>query len=185
MKNIRYFSVDGEFSGLDHRKNSLLSIGIIEIKKDNGIFSLDYSSKFYLELKPSGEINEESMKINKLNLSSLEEFGVNSENAVREINKYLNLKSNDEAVFIAYCGVLDKIFIDQLYQDNYFKSSCFNYEIIEISSLAIGKLGLDWGFSEKELLTRLKLDDLIEEEKHNALCDSILQAKIFCNLLNN
>lgn len=178
---IRYFSVDEEFSGLDHRKNDLLSIGIIEIEKRGNKFYPMYNRKLYLELKPEKEANEESMAINKLNLDNLKKYGINKDNFVREVEKYLNLKNNDKAVFVAYCGVLDKIFFDQIYQDTN-SNNPFDYEIIEISSLAIGKLGFEWGFTEQDLLTKLGIPDT--NNKHNALDDAILQALEFCGIMN-
>ena len=180
----RYYSVDCEFSGLDHRENALLSIGIVEVEEKDSIWVPMYDRQFYIELKPYGLINEESMKINKLDVDNLEEYGSTKENAIKEMNKYLDLKENDVAVFIGYCGVLDKIFIDQMYQDKKHDTSPFNYEIIEISSLAMGKFGFKWGFNEKDLLKKLDLPELTEEEKHNALNDAILQALEFCGIMN-
>lgn len=179
----RYFSVDEEFSGLNHRKNSLLSIGMIEVTEVNGKFAPNYSRKFYIELKPEGEVDPNAMKINGLNIQNLQIYGVRKENAIREIRKYLDLKPNDTAVFVAYCGVLDKIYFDQIFQDC-LQQSPFHYEIIEIGSLAMGKLNLEWGFSEIELLEKLNLDELNEKQKHNALNDAILQAKEFCAIMN-
>lgn len=179
--SIRYFSIDEEFSGLDHRKNCLLSIGIIEVEKRNNKYYPMYNRKLYLELKPEGEANEEAMAINGLNLENLKNYGVNKANAIREINKYLKLGPNDQAVFIAYCGVLDKIYFDQIFQDEN-EENPFNYEIIEISSLAIGKLGFEWGFSEQDLLKKLNIPDT--DNKHNALDDAILQALEFCGIMN-
>ena len=178
---IRYFSVDEEFSGLDHRKNDLLSIGIIEVKFTGTQYVPMYNREFYIELKPEKDANEESMKINGLDLNKLKEYGSNKENAVRELNKYLDLADDDKAVFIGYCIVLDKIFLDQLYQDLDMNSP-FDYEVIDISSLAMGRLGLSWGYTEQELLQRLNLKDT--EDKHNALSDAILQAKEFCGIMS-
>ena len=106
---------------------------------------------------------------------------MNKENAVRELNKYLDLADDDKAVFVGYCIVLDKIFLDQLYQDLNMNSP-FDYEVIDISSLAIGRLGLSWGYTEQELLQRLNLKDT--DDKHNALSDAILQAKEFCGIMS-
>ena len=178
---IRYFSIDEEFSGLDHRKNDLLSVGMIEIEKKGNKFYPMYNRKLYLELKPEKEANEEAMAINKLNLNNLKMYGINKENFVREVKKYLDLKDGDKAVFIAYCGVLDKIFFDQIYQDINVENP-FDYEIIEISSLAIGKLGFEWGFTEKDLLNKLGIPDT--NNKHNALDDAVLQALEFCGIMN-
>jgi oligoribonuclease (3'-5' exoribonuclease) len=179
----KYFSVDCEFSGLNHRKNCLLSIGIVEIIKEDGLFKPLHNKKLYLELKPTGDIDPESMKINKLNIQHLSKYGINKDNAIREIKKFLNLNKDDTAIFIGYCNVLDKIFIDQLFQDCN-KKSPFHYETIEISSLAIGKLGLEWGFTEEELLNKLNLSDLPSNKKHKADEDAFLQAKEFCKIMN-
>ena len=178
---IRYFSVDEEFSGLNHLKNDLLSIGMVEIIHTS-LFKIDYMRKFYIELKPvHNEYDKESMKINGLNLDKLKEYGVSHENAVREIKKYMDLREDDTAVFVGYCTTLDKIFFDQLFLETNQKNP-FNYEVIDISSLGIGKLGLSWGYSEKELLSKLHIKDT--EDKHNALADAILQAQEFCALMN-
>lgn len=177
----RYFSIDCEFSGLNHRKNCLLSVGIIEIENKNGKYYPIYDRKFYIELKPDGEINKESMKINGLNIDNLMKYGVSKNNFIREVNKYLDLNKNDTAIFIGYCVVLDKIFIDQIYQDLELENP-FNYEVIDISSLAIGKLNLEWGYSEEELLNILGLENT--DSKHHALYDAILQAQEFCEIMN-
>lgn len=186
MGRKRYFSVDEEFSGLDHRKNCLLSIGMVEVEEEAdspGKWQVNHSREFYIELKPTGEVNEESMKINGLNLDNLKEYGVTKENAIREINKYLDLQPGDTAVFIAYCGVLDKIFFDQVFQDMG-KDSPFHYEIIEIGSLAMGKFGFEWGFTEQDLLDKIQIPELDPNEKHNALNDAVLQAMEFCGIMN-
>lgn len=178
---IRYFSVDEEFSGLNHLKNDLLSIGMVEIIHTS-LFKIDYTRKFYIELKPvHNEYDKESMKINGLNLDKLKEYGVSHENAVREIKKYMDLQEDDTAVFVGYCTTLDKIFFDQLFLETN-QENPFHYEVIDISSLGIGKLGLSWGYSEKELLSKLHIKDI--NDKHNALSDAILQAQEFCALMN-
>jgi len=178
---IRYFSVDEEFSGLNHLRNDLLSIGMVEITK-KGTFQIDYTRQFYLELKPiHNEYSKESMKVNGLNLENLKQYGVTYENAVREIKKYMNLQEDDIAVFVGYCTTLDKIYFDQLFLETNQKNP-FHYEVIDISSLGIGKLNLSWGYSEKELLSKLHIKDI--NDKHNALSDAILQAQEFCALMN-
>ena len=178
---IRYFSVDEEFSGLNHLKNDLLSIGMVEIVH-SGLFKIDYTRKFYIELKPvHEEYNKDSMNINGLDLNKLKKYGVSYENAVREIKKYMDLQEDDTAVFVGYCTTLDKIYFDQLFLETN-QENPFNYEVIDISSLGIGKLGLSWGYSEKELLSKLHIKDT--EDKHNALADAILQAQEFCALMN-
>ena len=180
----RYFSVDCEFSGLDHTKYDLISIGIVEVIKNNNKFEVDYTRKFYIELKPQHRnFDPESMKINGLDFDSLYRFGAGPIEACREINKFLDLKNDDTAVFIGYCGVLDKIYVDQLYL--YAKiENPFNYEIMEISSLAIGKIGFEFGFTVEELENKLNNEKMVSKTKHNALHDAEHQAEEFIKIMN-
>ena len=141
----RFFSIDCEFSGLDHTKYDLISVGIVEIQ--NNLIRRDRS--FYIEIKPQHRsFDGESMKINGLNFDNLYRFGTEPIKACQEITKFLDLKAGEIAIFIGYCLVLDKIYLDQLfYLAN--QESPFYYETIEISSLAIGKLDLPYGFTEE------------------------------------
>lgn len=180
----RYFSVDCEFTGLDHTKYDLASIGIIEISKDVNEYNLMEDRKFYIQLKPlHKEFNKDSMKINGLNFSDLYKYGAEPKQACKSIIEYLDLKEDDEAIFIGYCNVLDKIYTDQLFL-NANMDNPFHYETIEISSLAIGKLNLEWGFTESELENKLGIASMTEETKHNALEDAIHQGLEFVKLMN-
>lgn len=180
----RYFSIDCEFSGLDHTKYDLISIGIIEIEKHNNKFFSNKNRTFYLELKPlHKEFDPEAMKINGLNFANLYKYGSEPKEACRQIIKYLNLKESDTAVFIGYCNTLDKIYTDQLFLNAKIENP-FHYETIEISSLAIGRLNLEWGFEENELEKILNLNPMSNDKKHNAKEDAIHQAEEFCGIMN-
>lgn len=181
---IRYFSVDCEFTGLDHTKYDLASIGIIEVVKDSNEFKIDDERVFYLELKPlHNEFSPESMKINGLSFPNLYKFGSEPKEACRQLLKYLDLNEGDTAVFVGYCNTLDKIYMDQLFLNANVENP-FHYETIEISSLALGMLDLEWGFSESELEQKLSLSAMESDKKHNALQDAIHQANEFCRLMN-
>ena len=179
----RYFSIDCEFSGLDHTKYDLISIGIVEVVKQSHGFVIDKDRTLYLELKPlHREFDKDSMKINGLNFNKLYNFGLEPKKACTEINNFLSLKKDDTAIFIGYCGVLDKIYVDQLYLAANMKCP-FNYEIIEISSLAIGKIGFEFGFTEEDLEEKLEINKMDNNNKHNALQDAIHQAEEFCSIM--
>lgn len=179
----RYFSMDGEFSGLDHTKYDLVSIGLIEIIKEDK-YIVDYNRKFYLELKPQhNHFDKEAMEINGLSFANLYQYGSEPKEACRQIIKYLDLKKDDTAIFIGYCNTLDKIYTDQLFLLAGVKNP-FHYETIEISSIAIGKLGFEWGFSENELENKLGINKMSGNKKHDAQEDAIHQAEEFCSLMN-
>ena len=181
---IRYFSIDCEFTGLNHTKYDLASIGIVEVIKNGTEYTIDEERKFYLELKPlHSEFDPESMKINGLSFPNLYKYGSEPKEACRQILKYLDLNEGDTAVFVGYCLVLDKIYVDQLFLAAEVENP-FHYETIEISSLAIGKLGLEWGFTEATLEHQLCMQPMSDNTKHNALEDAIHQADEFCQIMN-
>ena len=181
---IRYFSVDCEFTGLDHTRYDLASIGIVEIVKYGEEFKVDNNREFYLELKPlHNEFDAESMKVNGLSFPNLYKFGSEPKEACRQILKYLDLREGDVAVFVGYCNTLDKIYTDQLFL-NAKVDNPFHYETIEISSLALGILDVEWGFTESELEQKLALKAMRSDMKHNALQDAIHQANQFCRLMS-
>ena len=86
-----------------------------------------------------------------------------------------------QAVFIAYCGGLDWSFVSKLFSECDLENP-FNYEFIEISSLAMGKLGLPWGFTEAELEERLGVEPM-GDDKHDALADAKHQLQLFHKLM--
>jgi hypothetical protein len=102
---------------------------------------------------------------------------------VKQVRKYLDLKQGDTAIFIGYCNTLDKIYTDQLFLLAGTENP-FHYETIEISSLAIGKLDLEWGFNESDLENAINLKPMSDDKKHDALEDAIHQAEEFCGLMN-
>lgn len=177
---VRHFCIDTKLSGLDYRRHCILSIGIIEIMYKENIYYPNHSRKLYLELKPQNTIDLLTINMHGLNINNLIEYGINTVNAVREINKYLDLHINDTAIFISYSTV-DKIFFDQLFYDcNHI--SPFDHNAININSLAIGKFHFDWDFTETQLLKILGLYDfnIINNNKNN----TILRAKEFCGIMN-
>lgn len=175
----RYFSVDCEFSGLNNLLYDLISIGIVEVENNK----IRNDRRFYLEIKPiHRRFDGQAMKVNGLNFDNLYRFGCEPIKACKEIVKFLDLKEDEVAVMIGYCGVLDKVFIDQLFY-NADMESPFHYEIIEISSLAIGKLGMEYGFSESDLEKKLLMKPMDNKHKHNALNDAVHQAEEYVRIM--
>lgn len=86
--------------------------------------------------------------------------------------------SNVEAVFVAYCGGMDWEFTSRLFAEAH-QPNPFNYEFVEISSLAIGRLNFPWGFTEAALEQHLCVASLLPELKHNALNDARHQLELF------
>lgn len=176
----RYLSLDAEFSGLSPWKHSLLSLGLVEV--DPVRWRVLADRQLYLELRPLTPYRDpEAMRINGLDWEHLRTQGLTPVAACHRIADWLDLRAGDDAVLVTYCGVLDKVFLDMVYEHAGL-SSPFHYELVELSSLAIGRLGLRWGFSEADLEQRLGLYPLATG-KHNALVDAHHQAEEFVALM--
>ncbi len=87
-----------------------------------------------------------------------------------------------QAVMVCYCGGLDWGFVTRAFAHCGLENP-FHYEFIEISSLAMGKLGLDYGFPESDLEEALGIDPMVEGTKHNALEDAKHQLDEFQALM--
>jgi hypothetical protein len=86
------------------------------------------------------------------------------------------------AVMVCYCGGLDFGFTTRAFAHCGMESP-FHYEFVEISSLAMGKLNLPWGFTGTELEDALGIPPMEEGTKHDALADALHQLKIFNKLM--
>ena len=86
------------------------------------------------------------------------------------------------AVMVCYCGGLDFGFVARSFAHCGLDNP-FHYEFVEISSLAMGTLGLPWGFKESELEVMLDIPPLEGGLKHNALEDAKHQLLEFQRLM--
>jgi hypothetical protein len=96
-----------------------------------------------------------------------------------DLGNYLDEKV--PAVMVTYCGGYDFAFLAKAF------SACglsnpFHYEMLDISPLAMGKLGLPWGFWASELEEKLGIEP--NENKHDALADAKHQLKLFETLMD-
>jgi hypothetical protein len=104
-------------------------------------------------------------------------------NSVSMLQEFVleNTPSKHVAVFVAYCGTYDWAFTDKLF-NLCGLTNPFHYEMLDISSFALGVLKLPWGFEEKEMLEILEMEP--NPNKHNAMADAEFQLEIFNRLRN-
>jgi len=86
------------------------------------------------------------------------------------------------AVMVTYCGGYDFAFLAKAF------STCglgnpFHYEMLDISPLAMGILGLPWGFTQRDLEAKLEVSS--NENKHDAVADARHQLELFKRLLQH
>ena len=94
-------------------------------------------------------------------------------------------KISGKAVFVGHNAVFDWSYISYYYERYYLRNP-FGYKAIELKSLAMGRLGIDWFETSKERLQDL-LPGIPPEDTslvHRADYDAHYQAQILCALLN-
>lgn len=170
---MKYISIDGEFSGLDHTKYELISIGMCDCS--------DLDDNFYIEIQPTKPMDPEATKIHKLSEQYLKENGKNRKTAAHLIHRWLSRRKTDQLIFVGYPVVLDWIFLDQLFKE-FGLENPFYYEQIDIHTMGLCLLNLEPGFGHELLRTKLKLGEM--KNKHNALADAKHQAEEFVALAN-
>lgn len=171
MKNV-YISMDGEFSGLDQTKNELISAGFVDC--------YDEKKQFYIEIKPTKEMDPEATKIHGLQKEYLLKNGLDKKDAAIKIRDWVKSLKADQVIFVGYPVTSDWVFLDLLFKESGIENP-FYYEPIDIHTLGVALLGFEPGFSHSKLRETLKLKK--QTSKHNALADAIHQAQEFVGLM--
>lgn len=167
----KFISMDGEFSGLDHTKYELISVGFCDC--DN------LEDDLYIEIQPTKPMDPSATAIHKLSEDYLKKHGSSKKQAAERIHRWLTRRKSDKLIFVGYPVVLDWIFLDQLFKEFELENP-FYYEQIDIHTLGVALLGMDPGFEHGELRRNLGLKQL--ENQHHALADAKQQAEEFIAL---
>ena len=167
-----YIVFDTETTGLDTKKDEILSIGAVKIRGDKILME----EKFDLFLKPIGKVNEESIKIHGIRNIDLEN-GLSPKDA---IDKFLHFIGNRPLV--GYYLEFDVAMINR-YVKPWLGIKLPNKQI-EVSGL----------YHDKKIKTipdgiiDLRFDTIMKElklpifGKHDAINDAIMTAMIFITL---
>ncbi len=165
---------DTETTGLNPKKDEILSIGAVKIR-DNTILT---SEKFELFLKPTREIDEESIKIHYIRNIDLQ----NGVEAKIAIEKFLNFIQN--STLVGYYLEFDVKMINR-----YLKPLLgikLPNKMIEVSQIYHKKKRR----SQPEGRIDLRFDSIMKDldlpifGKHDALSDAIMTALIYIKLNN-
>ncbi len=180
-----FISVDVEASGPLPGFFDLLSLGAVALERAGGIHQV-LGGGLYLELKPChGAFDPQAMAVNRLDLARLGREGLEQEEAARRIEHWLRgiAPPNDPPVFVGYCANFDWAFVNDLFH-RAGRENPFSYKALDIRSLALGVLDLEWEeLRQERMLPLLGLEPLAEEDAHNALADARHQAHMLARLL--
>ncbi|MDX4059570.1 3'-5' exonuclease [Aliarcobacter skirrowii] len=167
-----YVSLDCETTGLNPKKDEILSIGAVLIK-DNKVLM---RNTFNIYLKPSKSINIESIKVHHLREIDLEN-AIEPNEAIYKLLEFIGSRP-----IVGYYIDFDATIISK-YTKNLLGIKLPN-EKIEVSSIYYDtkKSKDNYGFIDLKFDTIMKNLNIPTLGKHDALNDAIMTAMIFLKL---
>ena len=167
-----YVCLDCETSGLNPKKDEILSIGAVHIK-DNKILM---RKTFNIFLKPSKNINVESIKIHHIRPVDLEN-GIDAQEAIYQLLDFIGSRP-----IVGYYIKFDVAIISRYTKE--FIGIKLPNKTIEVSSMyyKTRKRSSDYEFIDLKFDTILKNLNIPALGKHDALNDAIMTSMIFLKL---
>ncbi|MGH9750551.1 MAG: 3'-5' exonuclease [Candidatus Polarisedimenticolia bacterium] len=183
---IVYFSVDVEASGPVPGLYNLVSIGAVPVVGEAGRWR-PADDRFYVELRPVvAGFDPGAMAVHGISRRHLEQHGVEAGEAMRRLTAFVEERARGaRAVFVGHNVGFDWSYV------SYYYAACglpnpFGYKSLDIKSLAMGRLGIDWFETSKENLEKhlpgVPAQDA--SQTHRADYDALYQAWLLCALLN-
>jgi len=167
-----YVCLDCETSGLNPKKDEILSIGAVHIKENKILMR----KTFNIFLKPSKNINPESIKIHHIRPIDLKN-GINPQDAIYQLLEFIGSRP-----IVGYYIKFDVAIISKYTKE--FIGIKLPNETIEVSSLyyKIRKRSTGYEFIDLRFDTILKNLDIPTLGKHDALNDAIMTSMMFLKL---
>lgn len=169
-----YVAFDTETTGLNPKKDEILSIGAVKIK-DNRIL---LNERFYVIVKPDKPISEESIKIHGLRKKDIEN-GIQVKEAIEKFLHFVGSRP-----LVGYYVDFDVEMVSK-YTKEFIGIPLVN-EKIDVSGFyydyKVGKI--PQGFVDLRFDTIIKDLNIPSFGKHDALNDAIMTAIIFLKLKN-
>ena len=169
-----YICLDCETSGLNPKKDEILSIGAVHIK-DNKILM---SKTFNIFLKPSKNIDSESIKIHHIRPIDLEN-GIEPQKAIFQLLEFIGSRT-----IVGYYIEFDIAIISRYTQE--FIGIKLPNKTIEVSSMyyKTRRKSSYYGLVDLKFDTILKNLNIPNFGKHDALNDAIMTSIIFLKLIS-
>ncbi|MFA7087535.1 MAG: 3'-5' exonuclease [Aliarcobacter sp.] len=167
-----YVSLDCETTGLNPKKDEILSIGAVLVKENKVLMR----NTFNIYLKPSKSINIESIKVHHLREIDLEN-AIEPNEAIYKLLEFIGSRP-----IVGYYIDFDATIISK-YTKNLLGIKLPN-EKIEVSSIYYDtkKSKDNYGFIDLKFDTIMKNLNIPTLGKHDALNDAIMTAMIFLKL---
>ena len=169
-----YISLDCETSGLNPKKDEILSIGAVHIKENKILMR----KTFNIFLKPSKNINAESIKIHHIRPIDLEN-GIEPQKAIFQLLEFIGSRT-----IVGYYIEFDIAIISKYTQE--FIGIKLPNKTIEVSSMyyKTRRKSSYYGLVDLKFDTILKNLNIPNFGKHDALNDAIMTSIIFLKLIS-
>lgn len=169
-----YISVDVETAGPNPSQYSLLSIGACLVSQPE--------HSFYVELQPvNDQMLPEAFEIHGLAIDELKKQGIPPAKAMARFKLWLDsiLPAGRLPLFVAFNAPFDWMFIND-YFHRFLGHNPFGHAALDIKALYMGYAGSTWKETSMQNVSIKYLEG--RQISHNALEDSIDQARIFTGL---
>lgn len=175
ISDIDIVSIDFETTGLDHNKDSIISLGLVNIAG----LSIDLSSAKYELINVDKKLSESSVVIHQITDSQL----VDGEH-LNDVLPYL-LEKLKGKVLLAHNAKVEVGFIKKMCREMY--NSEFIIPVIDTQYLAkrsYDRKNISYKSSDLRLFNLRKSFNMPAYKAHNALMDAIATAELFLALVN-
>ena len=174
IKDTDIISLDIETTGLDAKKDRIVSIGLVQISE----LGVNLNSCWHQIIKTNIELPEKSVVIHNIT-DDESRLGITIEDAIAELLKRLKGK-----VVLVHNSNIEQEFINEICQKLYHTD--FVMRVIDTQALAkrsFSRKGLAFKPAELRLFNLRKNYKLPTYKAHNALLDAIATAELFLVML--
>lgn len=175
IKDVEYVCFDTELTGLDFKRDSIISFGAIRMKGAN----IYPGQTFYSLVKPTSELKPEGVVVHGITADDLR----NAPHPEQALVRFIEFISN--SVLIGHFVFIDMKFINGLMK-RYFKTRIPN-PVIDTFNIHEWLYDNDTRFVrhyrgmtlKKDLFSMARRYGILIEQSHNALYDAYLTAQLF------
>lgn len=174
-RDLDYLVLDFETTGLDKKKDEILSVGYVEMKG----LQINLDTAIHQVVKPDKEISEQSIIIHQITHEQAEK-GCSLKNILEQLLTRLAGK-----VLIAHHAPVEMGFLSQACKNIY--GSDWLSPVIDTQQMAMSyrqKRNIHFSSSDMRLFTLREHYHLPRYKAHNALSDALATAELFLALLS-
>lgn len=178
VEKVRFVVIDTELTGLDERKDSIVSVGAIRMVGGR----IDVGGNFYRLVRPESEMKAESIVIHEITPSDVME----KPEIAEVLDEFIRFCSDD--VIVGYCLSIDMSFINREMKRVFCRpaaNALLDVRLIWdwLSRRSSGHKAFSTPLREQSLYEMAKRLDIESGKGHNAIMDAFITAQVFQRLI--